>query len=362
MTTPQIQDFTTGAERALHVEVSHGVVYELLLRLFVATADPQDSTFDMHDELQRRIAESSTTLQRDLAALERSSEVWLGLLSLAYKSGFTADIDAFLAHLGELTPQALRRHLLDFAWIKDADQVDPDLLADAAAGDAAAVATLAENELAKDKHAGLRYVLAMDPARSQSTLIDVLRHFTAEVFDEREELAELLALDAEEKATLATSMEATELVERATNGVTVDISPDLEGVILVPSASVSPWVIISAVNGKHVFCYSISQSLTEGDADAPPPWLVDYYKALGDEKRLRILGILAEGPTSLTELAQRIEVAKSTVHHHLGLLRAAGLIRVTLGRDKAYSLRNDVVPQASCFLESYIRPRTKESS
>jgi DNA-binding transcriptional ArsR family regulator len=55
--------------------------------------------------------------------------------------------------------------------------------------------------------------------------------------------------------------------------------------------------------------------------------LVRFYKALADPTRLRIVGLLVERPMYGQELAAALGVKAPTVSHHLGELRAAGLLR-----------------------------------
>ncbi len=51
------------------------------------------------------------------------------------------------------------------------------------------------------------------------------------------------------------------------------------------------------------------------------------YRALGDETRLRVIGILAEvGPLSVGELSSRVGLSQPLISWHLRILRLAGLI------------------------------------
>ena len=77
-------------------------------------------------------------------------------------------------------------------------------------------------------------------------------------------------------------------------------------------------------------------------------------RRLGDERRLRILRRLSRGPASLHELAEELDISKSTLHHHMMLLRTAGLVKVLIGNEKAYALREDVVPETAAVLQGYI--------
>jgi biotin operon repressor len=54
--------------------------------------------------------------------------------------------------------------------------------------------------------------------------------------------------------------------------------------------------------------------------------LVDFYKALADPNRLKIVGLLAGHPYSVEELAALLKLKPSTVSHHLSRLTQAGLV------------------------------------
>lgn len=54
--------------------------------------------------------------------------------------------------------------------------------------------------------------------------------------------------------------------------------------------------------------------------------LVTFYKALADLNRLKIVGLLAERPYSVEELAELLQLKASTVSHHLHRLSEAGLV------------------------------------
>ena len=55
--------------------------------------------------------------------------------------------------------------------------------------------------------------------------------------------------------------------------------------------------------------------------------LVTFCKALADTNRLKIVGLLADKPYSVEELAALLKLKPSTVSHHLSRLSEAGLVR-----------------------------------
>lgn len=54
--------------------------------------------------------------------------------------------------------------------------------------------------------------------------------------------------------------------------------------------------------------------------------LVGFFKALADPNRLKIVGLLAQKPYSVEELAALLDLKASTVSHHLSRLVKAGLV------------------------------------
>jgi predicted transcriptional regulator len=80
------------------------------------------------------------------------------------------------------------------------------------------------------------------------------------------------------------------------------------------------------------------------DADAPLQTVLRFFKALADESRLRIVGILAGGDHSVDELTAQLELRGPTVSHHLAHLRALGLVSMRAeGNVHIYRLEADVL-------------------
>lgn len=74
---------------------------------------------------------------------------------------------------------------------------------------------------------------------------------------------------------------------------------------------------------------SSSTDTVELDPDQMQAHLAEaaqLLKALGNEQRLHILCNLLEGPLSVGELNQRLELSQSALSQHLALLRESGLV------------------------------------
>jgi predicted transcriptional regulator len=57
-----------------------------------------------------------------------------------------------------------------------------------------------------------------------------------------------------------------------------------------------------------------------------PAELLDFFKAMADANRLRILGLLAQENLTVEQLAEMLSLRPSTVSHHLSKLAEVGLV------------------------------------
>jgi predicted transcriptional regulator len=74
--------------------------------------------------------------------------------------------------------------------------------------------------------------------------------------------------------------------------------------------------------------------------------LLDFFKALANESRLKIIGILANRECSVSDLADLLDLRESTVSHHLAMLRQLGLVRLQAeGNTHIYWLNQEALIQ-----------------
>jgi len=72
--------------------------------------------------------------------------------------------------------------------------------------------------------------------------------------------------------------------------------------------------------------------------------LVTFFKALADENRLKIVGLLAQRELSTEQLAASLNLTPGTVTHHLNKLAEAGLVRAhTESYYSVYALQTDAL-------------------
>jgi DNA-binding transcriptional ArsR family regulator len=168
----------------------------------------------------------------------------------------------------------------------------------------------------------------------------------------------ILERDVELRNNDRARLKTPELIERTTNGIRWLSEPGVRRVILAPSYLVRPFNFTFAGGDWRMFVYPVADAALDiDDPLAPPQTVVRLHRALGDETRLRILRLLRDRDWYLTEIAERLELSKPTIKHHLAQLRAAGLVTLTEeGGLSYYSLRRDRLDDASGELKRYLIP------
>jgi predicted transcriptional regulator len=79
-------------------------------------------------------------------------------------------------------------------------------------------------------------------------------------------------------------------------------------------------------------------------ADAAVEELYGFFRALADQSRLKIVGLLAQQPYAVEQLSAILGLGESTVSHHLAKLADAGLVSARAeGHYSVYSLEPDAV-------------------
>jgi hypothetical protein len=165
----------------------------------------------------------------------------------------------------------------------------------------------------------------------------------------------LTGLQAETDAlrTRAAESDPFSLVAEATSGLRVEPVVELDRVLLTPHYHYRPLNLSDWFDGWVAISYP---------AEILPPQegemargLRRLLRALDDDSRLQMLKALAEQPLSFTEVVERSGLAKSTVHHHLVTLRAAGLVwyHATGASSDTYSLRPEALDRLSPELRTH---------
>jgi DNA-binding transcriptional ArsR family regulator len=78
--------------------------------------------------------------------------------------------------------------------------------------------------------------------------------------------------------------------------------------------------------------------------------------ALAEPNRMRIVEMLRKGPSSVNEIAERLELSQPLVSKHLRVLREAGIVQVrAAAQQRVYELRPEPFEQLETWVGSFRR-------
>lgn len=336
----------TGRKRETYsINLQYSLLWESALGIAAVTNDP------IIDTLKKDWMGLKQTLSPQLIeqlGIVQKNNTWKCLLQLLHSTN-VKQIGQFTSYMKQLDKEAFTFICLPF--IGDLFQ---NVRKKAAQGDEEAILTL-QHETRDNVFfpAYIQYVVSTEAELLKEHLIHVIELWYKEVvLPERDQLEQILANDYEEKRNMAEKTSPEQFVEWATGGNSYPPEPSVQTVLLIPQYAYRPWTIEADVEGTKVFYYPISNtSIAPEDRYMPHDFLVERYKALGDETRLRIVKILSEKSSPLQEVTDQLQMGKSTIHHHLKLLRAAKLVVI---QDGKYVLRKESVERLATELELYM--------
>jgi DNA-binding transcriptional ArsR family regulator len=328
--------------RQLPVAVDWGLAYEGLVALSLFIGGEKESTYEVGEAWFRSIRRKASAGLREAARqlAGKHGYVVVALVGMV-RSSRARTLPELAGHLREESSPELKRLFLMHAEPHHRDAIisgDRDM----------------QQQFLKTQPRSFqriaRRLLEEDPRSLAGEVADVIERFDGEIFSELgPTLANGLEASALSARRLARQLPSDRLIVKVTHGVEYRSEPWIDSVVLVPSILSRPWVDIGEFGSTKYFIYPASP-----DPAAPDVELVEVYKALGDETRLRILRLMSTGITSLTDLAEKLGLAKSTVHGHMVILRIAGLTRSVVGGEgKGYVLNER--PDLNTLLDSYLK-------
>lgn len=214
------------------------------------------------------------------------------------------------------------------------------------------------NKTCDDEACEHSHVDVSDPKEARERFISILSSLPDSLDETLVAYRAPLEHDRDLTKFLARRLGAEQLIETVTNGIAYRLDGSVTDVVLLPSALIRPFNLMFELGSARYFVYPLADEAIDADADLPPGWMIELFKALGDEKRLRLLRKLGESSADLTELSEYLGLGKSTTHHHLRSLRAAGLVRTVVagGKDSTrYEARTRALSDATKFVGEYLR-------
>lgn len=328
-----------------------------LIALIAALAHGDDESFDVGADRLVAIREQLPADVRELLA-GAGAHLWKvmpRLIDLVEAPGRAEDLLVAI----EADPVAASRVVL--VDVLDAAGIGTSALDAALAGEPMddELASLLDRR-ADDWHAALvDEVLSTTPADFGQRVLSLLRgvHEVAADTLLPEAMGPIRREVAARHAQLEAGVDVDTVLVEATNGYELGADNPAERIVLTPSYWFRPWLLFGRCGRTELITTPVADEHLVLPSQAPPPGLVKLCKALGDEGRLRLLRRMTSGPIQLADATEELEVAKTTAHHHLSILRQAGVVVLRgEGRDTTYALRTDPATSTYESLADYLGP------
>ncbi|OSX88415.1 ArsR/SmtB family transcription factor [Bacillus mycoides] len=339
---------TSRKRETYNVQMKYSILFECALGIAAVTHKRLIDTLEKSQSEWEKIRQSLSVEMREHLQFVEENNTWKALLQLLYEGDFQ-DLLQFIANIDSLSEEDLKYICLPF--LGEAYQAKRRL---AASGEVSVIHEL--KELTHDHQffsTYIEFVCHADVRELKTHLIAVMTGwYDSVVKKEAEEIVSILQRDYEAKNEMNKKMKPEEFVEWATGGVTYMPEPSVHHVLLIPQITYRPWNIEADIEDTKVFHYPVAnESIHPEDPYEPSYFLVHKHKALGDEARLRIVKLLFEQERTLQEITERLQLGKSTVHHHLKLLRSAKLVDI---QDGKYVLRKKAVQSLAKELDAFL--------
>ena len=284
------------------------------------------------------------------------------LASIALETGPPHEPGQLVERLRAIPADVLRRRLLGAESLPNRSMVSDGAFDRGLAGDPAARlelrAVLGLNPAGRQS---IGRLLSASPDDVQADIASIVEAWSADVFPSfASDAMAVIGRDIVAKERLLGSRPARDALMVATNGVDVEPASWATDIVVVPTVAMRPFLAPSEFETTAIFLCSAGDEAFEDDPAAPPRRLVKVAAAIGDELRLRILRTLGENELTATEIADRLGVDRTSLHHHLGILRSAGL--VTIHDDGVhgwrYTRRAARVADVGSELAAYLDPKS----
>lgn len=283
--------------------------------------------------------------------------VYAELATVVFEAGPPYDPDSLPGRIRAFDPAALVGRLLGAESIANRAMLTDGAFERALGGDAGARAEIRRVlGLNPPARLSLDRLFATPPGDVQADLAGVVEAWIDRVFPAFvDDAMATIERDVQAKRQLFRDLPLAESLRIATNGVEFSNSWASE-VVVVPTVALRPFIAPADAGTTAILLCSVADEAFDDDPAAPPRRLVKIAAALGDDLRLRMLRELADGDRTAKQLASRLGVDRTSLHHHLGILRSAGLVSVQAAGVQSwrYALRADGIATASTSLASYL--------
>ncbi len=346
---------------SITLHIATAPAYEFVLSLSVWSDVDEHNSFDIgpawFDAIRARAPRDLLDAIAQVGG--ESDKVWVHLLTFISTDPAPPDVPAFIDFLERQDPAEVHLRLVG-GGVRYCEKATPlEVMRAAVAGEPAARREFLRTSDPEDARwqAALRHLLALHSRALHTDLIAMLRGWHETVFRAQEaELLRAITCDAANRQAQLAHEPPLEVIRGAANGFEYVPEAGIRQVVLVPSVVVRPQLYLVDRQDTKWIGVPVADECLATDPLMPPMRLVRVLKALSDERRLSILRLLATGSFSLGQLAAQFGLGKTLIHHHLTILRGAGLILVRNGNPMVYTLRYDTLAQVGPLLDAFLAP------
>jgi DNA-binding transcriptional ArsR family regulator len=332
--------------------------YEFLLTLTAFATPERVESYEVgrswFEDLEGRLGPADVARVRELNA--GCEHVFVRLLSLAHDLPAPGSAAALIGAIAGLPSADLRLTLLGYFSKRTRRRAAPELILAAAGRDPTAERSfITATADGPDCERALTGLLARSADDLRAALLGILETWRDLVFADHIAMVEpILLREVDRLRQRSAELSQDRFLEEATGGATIVAEPGTETIELFPHWALRPWDVFWEHGTSQIVGVAVRPEHASADPDEPPERLISLAKALGDERRLRVLRRLSTGSYSLQELADHFAIPKTTLLHHLVILRAAGIVRIGPGNAGRYSLRPEMPRELQRLLEAYL--------
>jgi DNA-binding transcriptional ArsR family regulator len=338
----------------VNIEVRVGGGLEALFGLYaLVSVDPDDL-----DPASWVAVLDARSLRDEVADLvgPASGEVWLHLVGWALTVPDRTPARSLAHRLTRTDPLALRRYVFGVdvpAW---RERIDPRVLRRAADGHQPAIDRVLDDPeyYAGQARAALGPLAPLTPDETRRRLHRALKRFVERAVEPIESVT-VAGLERWRVAHPVDPGDPLGWLRESAGGFRYRPEPEIRRVVVVPHMAAAPQLLLLQEGGTRIVGVPATPD------DTSPERLARVFAALGDAQRLRILRLIAREEAGVSDVARRLGIAKSTAHHHLGALRAAGLLGLA-GRAwrYRYEIRTRTIDELSDRLRAVLESDDEE--
>ncbi|NGP46700.1 winged helix-turn-helix transcriptional regulator [Bacillaceae bacterium SIJ1] len=342
---------TTGIKRKREkyaVEIKSSLLWECALGIAAMTNEALVDTLDLSKQNRDLIMKSLSKDMKEELEYVRKFNTWKTLLQILHQKDLE-EIASFEKYVQSLSSTELKSIAIPYLG-KAQEEVKNALLKESEEALRQLQYITREHSFLPDY---LEYISQVSTEELKTHLLTVMSGwFDCVIYPQKEKLEEILSRDKALKEKMLHRLEPDQFVEWATDGVKYPPEPSVHKVLLVPHYIYRPWNVEADLEGVKVFYYAVANESISGESRfVPNKLLVQRFKALGDETRLKILKMIKEKNLSLQELTIELELGKTTVHHHLKILKSARLVSQS---SSEYTIDHQAIEHLPAELKLYL--------